>query len=190
MRHTGTQTIATERLTLRRFTIEDAENMYYNWASDPEVTKYLTWQPHKSVEETTEILQQWEEDYSKNDFYQWAIICKDGPDEPIGSISAVEICERTAAVEIGYCIGRNWWNRGIVTEAFRGVIPFFFERVGANRICAQHDPANPGSGRVMIKSGLRYEGTLRQADYSNRGIVDAAVYGILAKEYRPEDYGW
>ena len=38
MRHTGTQTIATERLTLRRFTIEDAENMYYNWASDPEVT--------------------------------------------------------------------------------------------------------------------------------------------------------
>ena len=66
MRHTGTQTIATERLTLRRFTIEDAENMYYNWASDPEVTKYLTWQPHKSVEETTEILQQWEEDYSKN----------------------------------------------------------------------------------------------------------------------------
>lgn len=42
----------------------------------------------------------------------------------------------------------------------------------------------------MIKSGLRYEGTLRQADYSNRGIVDAAVYGILAKEYRSEDYGW
>ena len=65
MRHTGTQTIATERLTLRRFTIEEAENMYYNWASDPEVTKYLTWQPHKSVEETTEILQQWEEDTAK-----------------------------------------------------------------------------------------------------------------------------
>ena len=50
MRHTGTQTIATERLTLRRFTMEDAENMYYNWACDPEVTKYLTWQPHKSVD--------------------------------------------------------------------------------------------------------------------------------------------
>ena len=73
MRHTGTQTIATERLTLRRFTIEDAENMYYNWANDPEVTRYLTWQPHKSVEETAEILQQWEAGYSKNEFYQWAI---------------------------------------------------------------------------------------------------------------------
>ena len=47
--------------------------MYYNWASDPEVTKYLTWQPHESLEQTAEILQQWEEDYSKNDYYQWAI---------------------------------------------------------------------------------------------------------------------
>ena len=135
-------------------------------------------------EDALPAFQNWESDEKVTEFLRWR------PCKTIGSISAVEICERTAAVEIGYCIGRNWWNRGIVTEAFRGVIPFFFERVGANRICAQHDPANPGSGRVMIKSGLRYEGTLRQADYSNRGIVDAAVYGILAKEYRPEDYGW
>ena len=79
-------------------------------------------------------------------------------------------------------------GKGIVTEAFRQIIPFFFEQVGVNRICAQHDPNNPGSGKVMVKSGLRYEGTLRQADYNNRGVADAAVYGILAEEYRPEDY--
>ena len=91
-------------------------------------------------------------------------------------------------VEIGYCIGRRWWGKGIVTEAFRRIIPFFFEQVGVNRICAQHDPNNPGSGKVMVKSGLHYEGTLRQADYNNRGVADAAVYGILAEEYRPEDY--
>lgn len=126
--------------------------------------------------------------YAKMNFYQWAIVCKDGADEPIGTISTVAIHEKTAAVEIGYCIGRRWWGKGIVTEAFRRIIPFFFEKVGVNRICAQHDPNNPGSGRVMAKSGLRYEGTLRQADYNNRGIVDAAVYSILAEEYRPEDY--
>ena len=190
MNRFGTVRLETKRLVLRRFREEDALPAFQNWESDEKVTEFLRWRPCKTIEETKDILDHWIDSYRRPDFYQWAILCKDVPDEPIGSISAVEICERTAAVEIGYCIGRNWWNRGIVTEAFRGVIPFFFERVGANRICAQHDPANPGSGRVMIKSGLRYEGTLRQADYSNRGIVDAAVYGILAKEYRPEDYGW
>lgn len=106
MRHTGTQTIATERLTLRRFTIEDAENMYYNWACDPEVTKYLTWQPHKSVEETTEILQQWEAGYSKNEFYQWAIELND-IEQPIGSISVVSLNEDVQSAELGYCIGKS-----------------------------------------------------------------------------------
>ena len=47
MNHIGTREIATERLTLRRFEIEDAENMFYNWANDPEVTKYLTWPAHE-----------------------------------------------------------------------------------------------------------------------------------------------
>lgn len=55
MNHIGTREIATERLTLRRFEIEDAENMFYNWANDPEVTKYLTWPAHESVD-TTEII--------------------------------------------------------------------------------------------------------------------------------------
>ena len=56
MNHLGTIELATERLTLRRFELEDAENMYYNWANDPEVTRYLTWQPHASVEVTEEII--------------------------------------------------------------------------------------------------------------------------------------
>lgn len=56
MNHIGTREIATERLTLRRFEIEDAENMFYNWANDPEVTKYLTWPAHESVDTTETIL--------------------------------------------------------------------------------------------------------------------------------------
>ena len=63
-------------------------------------------------------------------------------------------------------------------------IAFLFEEVGANRIESQHDPDNPNSGKVMEKCGLKYEGTLRQADFSNKGIVDAAVYSILRSEWR------
>ncbi|MEG2687259.1 MAG: GNAT family protein, partial [Christensenellaceae bacterium] len=67
--------------------------------------------------------------------------------------------------------------------ALGAVIPFFFDQVGANRIASQHDPLNPNSGKVMAKCGMKLEGVLRQADVSNRGIVDAAIYGILAEEY-------
>lgn len=184
MRHQGTVKIETERLTLRRFTLEDAPAAFRNWESDRRVTEFLCWSPHKTLEEVRKSLDNWIASYQKPDFYQWAIVPKDGRDEPVGTISAVEIHEKTKEIEIGYCIGVDWWGKGIVTEAFRGIIPFFFDQVGARRICAQHDPENPASGRVMEKCGLQYEGTLRQADYNNRGIVDAAVWGLLADEYR------
>ena len=168
MRHTGTQTIATERLTLRRFTIEDAENMYYNWASDPEVTKYLTWQPHESLEQTAEILQQWEAGYSKNEFYQWAIELND-IEQPIGSISVVSLNEDVQSAELGYCIGKSWWHQGYTTEAVEAVIRFLMAEVGAGRVWSQHDVANPNSGEVMKKAGMDYEGTLRQSAKGQSG---------------------
>ena len=68
MNHLGTREIATERLTLRRFEIEDAENMFYNWANDPEVTKYLTWPAHESVDTTETILKEWISSMTKKIF--------------------------------------------------------------------------------------------------------------------------
>ena len=67
---------------------------------------------------------------------------------------------------------------------FKAIIPFFFKEVGANRIESQHDPNNPNSGKVMKKCGLRYEGTLRQADWSNKGVVDACMYSLLRSEWK------
>lgn len=72
---------------------------------------------------------------------------------------------------------------GITSETFSGIIPFLFDEVKVNRIESQHDPNNPNSGKVMPKGGLKYEGTLRQADFSNKGIVDASMYSLLAIEY-------
>ena len=91
--------------------------------------------------------------------------------------------EMTEKVHIGYCIGSKWWNRGFTSEALDAVISFFFEQVGVKRIESQHDPNNPKSGKVMRKCGMIYEGTLRKADFSNKGIVDACMYAILKKEY-------
>ena len=182
MTHKGTITIETERLTLRAFIPEDAEPAYRNWCSDPEVTKYLTWKPHESVEATKALISLWIDKSAEPDFYQWAIVLKE-IGEPIGSISVVGMREIINQVEIGYCIGRKWWHRGLVTEAFSALIPFLFEEVGVNRIAAKHDPNNPHSGAVMRKCGLTYEGTVRQTGLNNTGLCDLSIYGILRSDY-------
>ncbi|MDU5108465.1 GNAT family N-acetyltransferase [Clostridium sp.] len=183
MKNLGTKTIETERLILRRFKMEDAEAMYKNWASDEEVTRFLTWPPHSSIELTKDILQDWINDYKNEDSYNWAITIKENGDEPIGSIGAVDISERVNMVHIGYCISKKWWNKGITSEALKALIKYFFEEVGVNRVESRHDPNNPNSGKVMMKCGMKYEGTMRQADINNQGICDYSMYGILAKEF-------
>ena len=178
MNHLGTIELATERLTLRRFELEDAENMFYNWASDPDVTKYLTWPPHASVEVTESIVKNWVEQYKMKDFYQWAIELND-LEQPIGSISAVKVDDATESVEIGYCIGKRFWNKGYTTEALTEIIRFFIGQIGAGRASARHDTNNPDSGKVMAAAGMEYEGTLRKSDRNNQGICDAAYYAKI-----------
>ena len=183
MNHKGTKQIETERLLLRPFRMEDADVMYRNWASDPDVTRYLTWNAHPSVEVTKQILASWTKSYSDPAYYQWAIELKEIM-EPIGSIAAVEVNENTEAVTIGYCIGRKWWHQGIMSEAAQAVIDFFFDQVRANSICSYHDPNNPHSGMVMKHCGMKFEGIRRSSDRNNTGICDISWYSILQTEYR------
>lgn len=182
MNHSGTTTIETERLLLRAFQLSDIEPAYRNWMSDDKVTEFLRWQAHESVSVTEEVIKDWIEQNAKPDFYLWAIVLKDLA-EPIGTISVVEQNEELGIVHIGYCIGSKWWHQGITSEAFRAIIPYFFDEVGVNRIESQHDPNNPYSGDVMKKCGLTYEGTLRQADFNNTGVVDACMYSLLKSEW-------
>ena len=180
--HKGTCPLETSRLLLRRAVTEDAQPMFDNWASDPEVTKYLTWPAHSSPEISEMVINSWIDGYQKDDFYQWMIALKDAPDSPIGSISVVALNNDISKAEIGYCIGAPWWHRGIMSEALQEVMDFLFDEVGMNRIEARHDPRNPHSGAVMKKCGMQYEGTTRQSDRNNQGICDACHYALLAEE--------
>lgn len=182
MRHKGTVTIETARLILRRIAMEDVQDAFENWMGDERVTEFLRWPTHKSARVSERIVKEWIAGYEKADFYQWVIVPKE-MGKPIGTISVVAMDEQTEKVHIGYCIGSKWWHQGYTSEALAAIIPFFFEEVGVNRIETQHDPNNPNSGRVMKKCGLIYEGTLRKADWSNKGIVDACMYGLLAEDY-------
>ena len=182
MKNCGTQRIETDRLILRRYVIEDADAMYKNWAPDSEVTKFLTWQPHSSVEVSRGIIENWLKEYSDKKYYQWAIVLKDNGNEPIGDISVGQMNEDISMVHIGYCLGRAWWRRGIMSEALKAVMDFMFDTVEVNRVESRHDPMNPNSGKVMQKCGMKYEGTLRSADRNNQGICDACYYALLRSE--------
>ncbi|MDD4415087.1 MAG: GNAT family N-acetyltransferase, partial [Oscillospiraceae bacterium] len=180
MNHKGTITLETERLILRRFEIADAEAMFNNWASDAEVTEYLTWPTHSDVSVSKAVIDSWLPLYVNPNHYSWAIVLKEF-NEPIGSIAAVEQSDDIKMVHIGYCIGRKWWHCGYTSEALAELIRFFFENVGVNRIESRHDTLNPNSGKVMLKCGLKYEGTMRQDDISNQGICDSIRYAMLAE---------
>lgn len=182
MEHKGTRRIETKRLILRPFGEGDAEPMFRNWASDPQVTKFLTWPVHGSLEVSKQVVKSWIEGYGDLNNYQWAIEWKE-IGEPVGSISAVKTDDRTKSATIGYCIGQNWWGLGITPEALQAVLAFFFDEVGMNCVNACHDFRNPNSGKVMKKCGMVYEGTRRAVGVNNQGVCDESWYSILRKEY-------
>ena len=177
----GTQTIETDRLILRRFTIDDAEDMYNNWASDPEVTKFLTWPTHSSVDVSRYVLNDWVPHYEEGDFFNWAMELKENG-QVIGNISVVEVKERTEAADMGYCMGRAYWGRGLMPEALKAVMDYLFDVVGLNRVAACHDVNNPKSGRVMDKAGMKREGILRGAGRNNRGICDEVWHSMIRSD--------
>ena len=179
--HKGTVTLETPRLILRRASVSDADAMFRNWASDPEVTKFLTWPTHQNAETSGFVLDMWCNDYENPDFYQWMIVLRE-LGEPIGSISVVNHRDDIAEAEIGYCIGKSWWRKGITSEALAAVMDYLFDEVGMNRIEAKHDVNNPHSGNVMKKCGMAYEGIARSGDRNNRGICDTATYAILRSD--------
>ena len=88
VRH-GSACLETERLILREFKIEDADDMYHHWANDEKVTRYLTWPPHQSIEDTKQLLSSWIQSYEKGDSYNWGIVVKD-KSTLIGNISVTK----------------------------------------------------------------------------------------------------
>ena len=181
MNKAGTQRIETDRLILRRFRSEDAEDMYANWASDPEVTRFLTWPPHSSVDVTKALLADWIPRYEDGGYFNWAMEYKD-TGEVIGNISVVRLIERIDATEMGYCMSRAYWGQELMPEALKAVMDYLFDVVGLNRVAACHDANNPKSGRVMEKAGMKPEGILRAAGKNNLGICDDVWHAMIRND--------
>jgi len=178
----GSKTIETEHFILRKFKETDGDAMFKNWASDPDVARYVTWEPHESVEVSNNLCKIWAEECQKNNVFKWAMELKD-TGEIIGDISVVHIEEQVKEAVIGYCMGKKWWRNGYMTECFMAVIKFLFEEANFNRISAEHHIMNPASGKVMKKCGLLYEYTKRQGAFMKGELFDVCGYAILKSDY-------
>ncbi len=184
MEHKGTKILQTERLLLRPWGADDAEEAFAHWMGDPEVTKYLTWTPHGDVAFTHALLKIWERESKAPSTYHWAIVLRDG-DVLIGDIAVLRADEYQERGEIGYCMGKAWWGRGLMTEALSEVLRYCFEEAGFYRIDGAHAAENIGSSRVMEKCGLVREG-VRRAFFrlpSTGERVDLVERGILREDY-------
>jgi ribosomal-protein-alanine N-acetyltransferase len=146
--------IRTSRLYLRQFTVSDVTKAYENWMSDKDVTEFLTWNAHRSPEETERVISGWVRAYDLGTM-DWCItLKKDG--EPIGSITAVQDFPEKRYCELGYCIAKDHWGKGYMTEAVRAVTSFIFQNTDYLWIQARYDSENHGSERCLEKCGYRH----------------------------------
>lgn len=182
LNHCGTIELSTERLQLKKIKTEDAAEMLNNFAGDERVSRYMSWQAFKSIEAVEKWLDEWQEEYKKNDTYYWGIYLKSS-DELIGTIYLLTEGCIAKVGSISYCLGYNFWGNGYVCEALKAVFRFAFEKVGYNRIEAYHAKSNTQSARVMQKAGMKCEGTLRQRCKTFNGYEDCTYYAILREEF-------
>ncbi|NDI35566.1 GNAT family N-acetyltransferase [Chengkuizengella sediminis] len=173
--------IETERLLLRKMRLEDAVDMF-EYASDPEMTKYTSWDTHKTVEDSKQFIQMTLEKYENKEISTWGIEHKQDQ-KLIGGCGFVYWNPDHGRTEIGYSISRSYWNQGLITEASQALIKFAFDKMKVNRVEARCNVENVGSERVMQKLGMTYEGILREQIYIKENYEDVKMYSLLKKEY-------
>ncbi len=178
IKHIGTKTINTKRLTLRKITVEDTED-FFKMCSKPSVSKYVTWNTHKNIEITRAVVENWVNSYNR-DRYLWAI---EYNGKVIGNIDVVRLTDGNA--ELGWMLDKPYWNREIMTEAASAVRDYLFNRVNIDALECAHVDKNIGSGRVMQKIGMIFSEYRTFDDESKPKLSGQklAVYTLTREEW-------
>jgi ribosomal-protein-alanine N-acetyltransferase len=160
--------IETPRLLLRPMRVSDAEEMFGNWACDPEVTKYLSWEPHANVEMTRKVIAMWESELADPLCIRFGIEWKENH-QVIGTIDVVRYIDEQP--EIGYCLSRQYWRRGIMTEAVEAVMARL-KILGFKKVYISANVDNEASNGLIKKLGFTYiDQTYRWFKLKNANIL-------------------
>ena len=173
--------LETEHLLLRKPRVKDAGDVF-RYASDPEVARYVLWDAHKDLQETRFYLRGLIRRARQGYPSSWVVTLRESG-QVIGTIGYVWYSYDYRSAELGYSLSREYWNRGLATEALKAVIDESFRSLPLNRIEAQYDLRNPASGRVMEKSGLRQEGILRDRLINKGEFVSVGIYAVLRSDW-------
>lgn len=172
--------LETDRLLLRPVQRKDAEDIF-SYASDPEVARYVLWDPHRSIAETRNYIRYLRMLYRRGLPSSWAVMLRESG-HVIGTIGLMWYSVQNSSAEIGYSFSRAYWNCGYATEALDAVIRSLFHSLPVNRLEAQHDVRNPASGRVMEKCGMQKEGILRQRIRNKAEFADTVLYAVIRSD--------
>ncbi|MEX1031125.1 MAG: GNAT family N-acetyltransferase [Paenibacillaceae bacterium] len=173
-------TLETERLILRKMTMEDQHDLF-EYASDPELTKYTIWDYHRTMEDSIYYLQHVLTQYENAQVTNWGIILKSNQ-KLIGTCGFVYWAPEHHRAEVGYALSRKYWKRGMMSEAIQEVISFGFDNMDLNRIEARCNTGNIGSERIMQKCGMTFEGIIREQLLIKGQFEDIKLYAVLKKD--------
>lgn len=165
--------IETSKLILRSFTLDDAKDVF-EYASDENVTKYLTWEAHKNIEETIHII--------KTLYFNDNIFCIELKNEK-KCIGAFELRPNENTFSFGYVLNRKYWNCGIMTEVLQKMIELSFEELGAKKFEGDYYEGNEASATVMKKCGMICQGIKRRFECKGN-IFTEISYAITLDKYK------
>jgi len=148
----------TERLILRPASVDDAPAIFEAYARDPEVTRYLIWRPHETIDDTRTFLRSCEAAWESGSAYAWVLALRSN-ERVIGMI---DLRPQTHHAEIGYVLARPYWRHGYMSEALRAVVTCALAQPEVYRVWAVCDVDNAASARLLEGVGFRYEGILRR----------------------------
>lgn len=181
MKLLGTRILETERLILRKFSMDDVDAMFNNYGRDLNVTKYLNWKTHETLEDSKESIKLFMSKYDDNLFH-WAVLIKDS-NELIGDIAVNRIDNRNNNCEVGYQFGSRYWGNGYATETLKVVLDYLLNDCEFYLVECRHTSSNVASGKVMEKAGMIKDAILpnrRYNKYTNK-YEDLIVYSKIKK---------
>ncbi|MFC5471253.1 GNAT family N-acetyltransferase [Cohnella suwonensis] len=176
--------LETDRVILRPITYSDLDDVS-SYCTVPEVSQYTVWDVHKSIEDTKAFIDFVMNRYESQKVGPWGIEYKETR-RIIGSCSFVSWDNKNRKAELGYVLSNRYWNQGIMTEVIKRILEFGFRKLELVRIEARCLPDNLGSSKVMEKTGMKYEGLLRNLIWAKNDFQDLRMYSIVRADFESE----
>jgi [ribosomal protein S5]-alanine N-acetyltransferase len=174
-------TLYTDRLILRKLTVNDASDMF-EYAKDPELAGMGLWLPFNDIDECIKDLTQNVADYEAGKLISWAMELRDDG-KMLGRCGLVDQSFFHQRAEVSYAMNRTYWDKGLMSEAMNEVVRYSFEVLLLNRLGAGVLPENIASIRILEKLGFIYEGTRRELTNVRGKFDDVSSYSLLRKEW-------